>query len=410
MDAATTDDLPRPPLLQRLTPHQWSTIDVVIAALFLVGAVANRYHDISTESPSSVRSWLVLGPLVAVACIPVAMRRRVPVFALVCTSGASAVLTMIGHSIGPIPVIALPLYSVTVTYSRRTSIVALSLVETSAIVALTVAALIRPITGDITFTLFLAAVSWFAGDSVRTRRVYQASLAEQAEERQRREIDRAQRAIVEERLGIARELHDVVAHSLSVIAIQSGVGRHVIDTQPEEARNALEAVERTSRSALGELRRVLGVLRSDGGPELTPAPTIANIDELIDRVRDAGVPIELAILGTKPALPQGLELSVYRIVQEALTNVAKHAGSAPTRVCIQFSSDVVSVDVINRPLAERSDARRAPGAGVEPETGSRHGIIGMHERAGAFGGTLSATPLPDGGFHVQADLPLAGAG
>ena len=179
---------------------------------------------------------------------------------------------------------------------------ALILVEASSLIALGVAALVRPVTGDITFTLFLAAATWFAGDSVRTRRIYQASLAEQAEERQRQEMDhRAGRAIVEERLGIARELHDVVAHSLSVIAIQSGVGRHVMDTQPDEARAVLEAVERTSRSALGELRRVLGVLRSDGGPELTPAPTIADIGELIDRVRDAGVPIELAMVGTMPA-------------------------------------------------------------------------------------------------------------
>jgi signal transduction histidine kinase len=406
--ATTTKNLPRPPFLQRLTPHQWSTIDVVIAALFLVGAIGSLFHDLSIEPSTPFRSWLFLAPLAVLATVPVAVRRRAPVFALVCTCGASALLAMLGHSVAPVPVIALPLYTVTVTYSRRTSIVALILVEASSLIALGVAALVRPVTGDITFTLFLAAATWFAGDSVRTRRIYQASLAEQAEERQRQEMDRAGRAIVEERLGIARELHDVVAHSLSVIAIQSGVGRHVMDTQPDEARAALEAVERTSRSALGELRRVLGVLRSDGGPELTPAPTIADIGELIDRVRDAGVPIELAMVGTMPALPQGLELSVYRIVQEALTNVAKHAGSVPTRVCIQFGGDAVTVDVVNRPLASVPGTRPAPRVEPEPEAGSRHGITGMRERAAAFGGTLSATRLPDGGFHVRADLPLAG--
>jgi signal transduction histidine kinase len=406
--ATTTKNLPRPPFLQRLTPHQWSTIDVVIAALFLVGAIGSLFHDLSIEPSTPFRSWLFLAPLAVLATVPVAVRRRAPVFALVCTCGASALLAMLGHSVAPVPVIALPLYTVTVTYSRRTSIVALILVEASSLIALGVAALVRPVTGDITFTLFLAAATWFAGDSVRTRRIYQASLAEQAEERQRQEMDRAGRAIVEERLGIARELHDVVAHSLSVIAIQSGVGRHVMDTQPDEARAALEAVERTSRSALGELRRVLGVLRSDGGPELTPAPTIADIGELIDRVRDAGVPIELAMVGTMPALPQGLELSVYRIVQEALTNVAKHAGSVPTRVCIQFGGDAVTVDVVNRPLASAPGTRPAPRVEPEPEAGSRHGITGMRERAAAFGGTLSATRLPDGAFHVRADLPLAG--
>lgn len=114
------------------------------------------------------------------------------------------------------------------------------------------------------------------------------------------------------------------------------------------------------------------------------------------------------MVGTMPALPQGLELSVYRIVQEALTNVAKHAGSAPTRVCIQFGGDAVTVDVVNRPLASGPGARPAPRGEPEPEAGTRHGITGMRERAAAFGGTLSATRLPDGGFHVQADLPLAG--
>lgn len=229
--ATTTKTLPRPPFLQRLTSHQWSTIDVVIAVLFLAGAVGSLFHDLSIEPSTPFRSWLVLAPLVVLATVPVAVRRRAPVFALVCTCGASAVLAMLGHSVAPVPVIALPLYTVTVAYSRRTSIVALALVEASALVALGVAALVRPVTGDITFTLFLAAATWFAGDSVRTRRAYQASLAEQAEERQRQEMDRAGRAIVEERLGIARELHDVVAHSFSVIAIQSGVGRHVMDTR-----------------------------------------------------------------------------------------------------------------------------------------------------------------------------------
>jgi signal transduction histidine kinase len=114
------------------------------------------------------------------------------------------------------------------------------------------------------------------------------------------------------------------------------------------------------------------------------------------------------MVGTMPALPQGLELSVYRIVQEALTNVAKHAGSVPTRVCIQFGGDAVTVDVVNRPLASAPGTRPAPRVEPEPEAGSRHGITGMRERAAAFGGTLSATRLPDGAFHVRADLPLAG--
>ncbi len=412
----STDNLPRPPLVQRLTARQWATIDAVIAVLFLLGALGKAYHGISAGDAVSTRIRLFLTPLLVVATVPVAVRRRAPVFALICTGAASTVLAVLGHSVAPVPVIALPLYSVAVTYSRRTSVLALASVEAAALIALAAAALIRPVTGDITFTVLLAAASWFAGDSVRTRRIYQTSLIEQAEERQRQEIERAQRSIVEERLGIARELHDVVAHSLGVIAIQSGVGRHVIDTQPDEARAALEAVEVTSHSALEELRRVLGVLRSDEGPELAPAPTIADVTALVDRVRHAGVPIELVVLGIKPNLPQGLELSVYRIVQEALTNVTKHAGPVPTRVCIQFSGDAVSVNVVNQPSPVLASGQSAPvvdsgpGMASGPGVASRHGIIGMHERAGAFGGTLSAVPLADGGFCVQADLPVRGVG
>jgi signal transduction histidine kinase len=409
MDGSPTVDLPRPPLLQRVTPRQWLAIDVGLAALFLAASVATMVGDLIHGS-ASTRYWVLFSLLVVVATVPVAVRRRAPVFALVCTCGATAVTTMLGHPLAPIPVIALPLYSLTVAYPRRMSLVALLLVEASALVTLLVSALLRPVTGDVTSTLLLAAAAWFAGDSVRTRRAYQAGLVGQAEERQRREADQAQRTLVEERLDIARELHDVVAHSLSVIAIQSGVGRLVIDTQPEEARAALEAVERTSRSALDELRRVLGVLRRDGGPELAPAPAIADIGGMVAEVREAGVPVELAVLGTAPELPRGLELSVYRIVQEALTNVAKHAGSAPTRVCIQFRGDAVSVDVANQPPRTELERRRAREAAAEPHPGGHHGIVGMHERAAAFGGTLVAAPLPDGGFAVQARLPIGAAG
>ena len=409
MDGSPTVDPPRPPLLQRVTPGRWLAIDVGLAALFLAASVATMVHDLAPGS-TSTRYWVLFSMLVVVGTVPVAVRRRAPVFALVCTCGATAVAAMLGHPLASVPVIALPLYSLTVAYPRRTSLVALLLVEASALVTLVVSAVLRPVTGDVTSTLLLAAAAWFAGDSVRTRRAYQAGLVGQAEERQRREADQAQRTLVEERLDIARELHDVVAHSLSVIAIQSGVGRLVIDTQPEEARAALEAVERTSRSALDELRRVLGVLRRDGGPELAPAPAIADIGGMVAEVREAGVPVELAVLGTAPELPRGLELSVYRIVQEALTNVAKHAGSAPTRVCIQFRGDAVSVDVANQPPRTELERRRAREAAAEPHPGGHHGIVGMHERAAAFGGTLVAAPLPDGGFAVQARLPIGAAG
>jgi signal transduction histidine kinase len=404
--ATTTKTLPRPPFLQRLTSHQWSTIDVVIAALFLAGAVGSLFHDLSIEPSTPFRSWLVLAPLVVLATVPVAVRRRAPVFALVCTCGASAVLAMLGHSVAPVPVIALPLYTVTVAYSRRTSIVALALVEASALVALGVAALVRPVTGDITFTLFLAAATWFAGDSVRTRRAYQASLAEQAEERQRQEMDRAGRAIVEERLGIARELHDVVAHHISMIAVQAETARLTTAGMPAAGAQRLSSIGDTARAALTEMRRLLGVLREDTETDVTdlqPQPGLRQLNELLDAARDAaGTGARLILHGAPIALDPGVELAAYRIVQEALTNARRHAPGAAVDVELHYGDDRLRLLIRDNgpgPFATRPDQ-------AVPEAG--HGLLGMRERAAAVGGELSTGQAAGGGFLVSASLPGKG--
>jgi signal transduction histidine kinase len=310
-------------------------------------------------------------------------------------------MSMLGRPLSSEPLLALPLYTVNLKYSRRQSLVVLALVEALSVIAFGVSAALRPVTGDVTFTFLLAGATWFVGDSVRTRRAYQKGLVEQATERQRQELDCAQRAVVEERMDIARELHDVIAHSLSVIAVQSGVGRHVIDNQPDEARAALSAIEETSRSAL------LGVLRrpDHGGPELAPAPALSDLDDLVERVRSAGVPIELQFSGAGSSLPPGLELSVYRIIQEALTNVVKHARSAHTWVCLQQGPDELLVRVTNAPLGAGSEVSGPGDTAFPAEDRDRHGIIGMKERAAAFGGSLTAEGLPDGGFQVLARLP-----
>jgi signal transduction histidine kinase len=409
MDGATDlGDLPRPPFLERISARQWVTVDVVLAGLSFIGTTVALYvsPDVAHSIVVSPR-WILL-PFVAAATIPIAFRRRWPEVALACIAGALTVTTMLGQSLAPAPVLALPLYSVILKYTRRQSLMVLAAVEGLSLIAFIVAALLRPVQGDFTFNVFLAGATWFVGDSVRTRRAYQKGLVAQERERQRQELDRAERAVVEERMEIARELHDVIAHSLSVIAIQSGVGRHVIDQQPDEASASLAAIEETSRSALYELRRVLGVLRRDveRGPELDPAPTLSDLDDLVDRVRSAGVPVELQFTGGAFALPQGLELSVYRIVQEALTNVVKHARSAHTWVCLQYGSDQLEVRVTNAPLGAGSNPVDMQGNDVPTDHRDRHGIIGMKERAATFGGTLTACSLADGGFEVRAVLPL----
>jgi signal transduction histidine kinase len=208
--------------------------------------------------------------------------------------------------------------------------------------------------------------------------------------------------VVEERLRLARELHDVVAHAISVIAVQSGVGAHVAKTQPEEAAKALAAIEVTSRAALIELRRLLGVLRQEGEPEgsLAPVPGLADLDALLAEVAKAGLGVRLRVEGTPSPLPAGVDLSAYRIVQEALTNVVKHAGPARAQVVVGYRDHDVTVEVTD------------DGRGVTAPTGDGrarvgHGLIGMRERVQVFGGDLEAGPRPGGGFRVAARLPLA---
>jgi signal transduction histidine kinase len=218
---------------------------------------------------------------------------------------------------------------------------------------------------------------------------------------------------------------------LSVVAIQAGVGRHVLDSQPEETRQALAAVEATSRGALDELRRVVGLLRQDDQPELalSPAPGLSDLGLLVEQVRAAGVPVELEVNGEPTMLRPGIELSVYRVVQEALTNVVKHAGPATARVGISYGADAIDVEIVDtgRGCVPRSGAGNgapslhsrhsgasgASGASTDDGTvdsAGHHGIIGMRERVALFGGSLAVGPGSEGGFRVAAHIPAEGRG
>jgi signal transduction histidine kinase len=245
--------------------------------------------------------------------------------------------------------------------------------------------------------------AWLIGWNLRRRRARWAELQARTERLEREREEEARKAVAEERLRIARELHDVIAHSMSVIAVQSAVGNHVIDTQPAQARQALAAIEATSRSALTEMRRLLGVLRQAGEPRgsLTPAPGLADLASLVTQVQDAGLRVWINVEGQRESVPPGIDLSAYRVVQEALTNVIKHAGAAAATVTIRYRNDSVTVEIANQGPA-------APGVHVPPpRTGSGHGIIGMRERVAVFGGEFAAGPGPDGGFRVRACFPIA---
>jgi signal transduction histidine kinase len=391
-------------LLQRITPRQWFLTDVGLSVLFLAGSFSSVF--VGSHGKDHPHHVALLAAALCVATVPLALRRRYPIPVLVSVTVALAATFVLGGDFAGVPVVALALYIVATQYERRTSVIALCVVEGVLLAALGIAAIVHATDGSDISNIIVTGAAWFVGDSVRARRAYVAGLAAQSEQRQHREVERAEQSIAEERLQIARELHDIVAHSLSVIAIQSGVGGHVLDLQPEEARKALAAVEMTSRSALEELRRVLGVLRRDDsdGPSLAPAPGIDDVDELLLQFRLAGVEVDFQLSGERRELPPSLDLSVYRIVQEALTNVTKHAKGVPATVHIHFEDGAVSVNVFDEGFYYPNSGNSMPE--VEDEVRAHHGIIGMRERAAIFGGSLTAGPRQGGGFEVCAWLPL----
>jgi signal transduction histidine kinase len=245
---------------------------------------------------------------------------------------------------------------------------------------------------------------WFVGDSVAARRRYQAGLDEQAERERAAEAECARQKVREERVRIAHELHDVVAHTLAVITVQAGVGRRLMDRRPEEASAALESIETIGRTAQDELRVVLGLLRDEqvGAAALAPAPRLVDLKELADNVRASGSPVELRTSGTDRHLSPALELTLYRVAQEALTNVVKHAPGAHACVDLAVSAGRVRLEVTD----DGGPGRRSPGGEEPAGPGTGHGIVGMRERIGAFGGWLVAGPLAGRGFRVLAEIPL----
>jgi signal transduction histidine kinase len=248
---------------------------------------------------------------------------------------------------------------------------------------------------------------WAIGLAVRSRRETTEVRVREAEERANVERQRAGRVLAEERLRIAQELRDVVAHSMSVIAVQAGVGAHMLERSPDQARAALDAISATSRGTLTEMRRLLGVLRdTDGARVHSPTPGIADLPTLVDDVRAAGVPVTLDVSGSSNVVHGGVELSAYRIVQEALTNVIKHAG-AITRVDVnvRYLPGRVEVEVVDD---GRGAAAIAVSNGARTDTGattSGHGLLGMRERVELWGGDLSVGPVAGGGYRVNALLP-----
>jgi signal transduction histidine kinase len=238
-------------------------------------------------------------------------------------------------------------------------------------------------------------IPWSAGRALRHQRLQAAELRELARQLEREREERARAAVAEERTRIARDLHDEVAHSVSVIAIQADAAEGALEREPELARQPLAAIKETARGALAEMRRLLGILRQgEDEAALAPQPGLAQLGALVEQARQAGLSVELTVEGERRALPPGLELSAYRIVQEGLTNVLKHAGPARARVLVRYGDDGLEIAV-------EDDGMRTGNGG-----GGGHGLVGARERATLYGGELEAGPLAGGGYALRARLPL----
>jgi signal transduction histidine kinase len=309
-----------------------------------------------------------------------------PMAAYIALAAVTTVMLLTDGDAGPLPILIL-LATLLLAASRPLVEVVIAVVVSQAILWVL---LVGDVEGfDLTDLLgtaiaFAAAAVFGWGLQTRRRRI-EGFEVEQAEA--------TRQAAADERLRIAQELHDVVAHSLGVIAVQAGVGLHVMDREPEEARQALEHISRMSRSSLTEIRWLLGRVRNDDGtPAYAPAPGLGDLRRLVDEVGRAGLAVDLQVDGKADDVPPGIGLAAYRITQEALTNAVRHADAGRAEVRVGLAPGVLTIDVVD------------DGRGGEPEAGG-HGLVGMHERAAVYGGTVEAGPGPDGGWRVQARLP-----
>jgi signal transduction histidine kinase len=380
---------------EAIRSHPWWS-DSLLAAFLTFIAVGSI---VFTRNGHPSRGTTVLEAiLVLFTTVPITLRRYRPLEVLAVTVSAETVLLLFTHNIQVPLGVVVALYTVASRCERPVSLRAARWVALPITVGVIVN--IGPSFRAIVPELALFAIAWVVGDNIRTRRAYLAELVARAERLEREREEKADRAVADERARIARELHDVIAHNVSVMVVQASAGEEVFDTDPAAARASLGDVAATGRRALTELRRLLGVIRAedggDGGASFTPQPGIEYVDELVRQVREAGLSVELSVLGEPRDLPEGVGLCAYRIVQEALTNTLKHADASAAEVQVRYLDDALELQVLD----DGRGARTANG------DGAGQGLIGMRERVALFGGELTTESRVDRGYAVQAWLPL----
>ncbi|MEV3853496.1 sensor histidine kinase [Streptomyces sp. NPDC050095] len=393
------------PLVRWARTHPLA-LDAVVALGVLLCMVAGSFVDPNNNSDGTY-AWGARTPdglsvlLMTLGAAALVFRRTAPMYVLAATATVSLVELVTGEPRAPVVMSAVvALYTVAARTDRPTT----WRVGLATMAVLTgVAMLVGPLPwyaqenlGIFAWTGMAAA----AGDAVRSRRAFVSAIRERAERAERTREEEARRRVAEERLRIARDLHDVVAHHIALVNVQAGVAAHVMDKRPDQAKEALSHVREASRSALNELRATVGLLRQSGDPEAPtePAPGLERLDDLVDTFRNAGLPVEVARAKDAPPLPAAVDLAAFRIVQEALTNVQKHAGAdAKAEVSVVRVGPNVEVSVLDDGPG-RTDSR--------PDENGGHGLLGMRERVTALGGALTAGPRYGGGFRVHAILPV----
>ena len=377
--------------LRRVDPLIWdSLLAGLILMLSIVGAVVGP-----KAAPSGARQApdLEVYLLLVLGCVPLAFRRRAPIGVLVFVGVATVALALRDHSPDLFVSLAVASYTGSAHVERerflRTVLpTAIAAGVLSQVLAYPSTKWVEVVIGA-TFTAGLPMIFGRIGFN-RRRRI--------AVDRERAARD----AVIEERARIAREMHDVVAHAMSVMIVQAGAARRVVDSDADAAKAAIARIEATGRDGMNEMRRLIRILTSErDGPEHTPQPGLGQLDALVDTVRGAGVPVEVVTEGTPRELPSGLDLIAFRVVQEALTNVIKHAGRANARVLLRWTEDALDLEVAD------------DGRGASAPASPGHGLLGMSERTALYGGSLETLPRPGGGFvlrvHLPFDAPFDGA-
>jgi signal transduction histidine kinase len=378
------------PLARR---YWFDAVVLAMAGIGVTGAIVGRGHELGPEGPL----WFDVLAMLAIV-LPLLARRRFPFGAPAAVGIAAALISFVDKTVVPFDAVTFlvgcaALFLVGLLRDRAQAVAGFAVAE--GVLAVVVHNDPRSGVGNFVVASIIFAIVWTIAFGVGRKSVEADEARERAFRAEREREERARSAVAEERARIARELHDVVGHSVSVMTVQASGVRRLLRPDQDPEREALLVVERTGREALAEMRRMVGVLRRpEEAPALAPQPSLDHLNRLVDQAREAGLPVELRIEGEAIQLPAGVDLTAYRLVQEGLTNVVKHAQATRAEVLVNYGDGYLEVTV------------RDDGQGVGNGDGGGHGLVGMRERVSVYGGDLDAGPQPGGGYRLRAKLPL----